>query len=79
MDEATSALDPVSEFQILKLLNERLSKGLTLVMISHKIRSIMRADRVLFLDKGQVVEQGTHDELILLGGKYAHYWELQNV
>ena len=78
MDEATSALDPVSEFQILKLLNERLSKGLTLVMISHKIRSIMRADRVLFLDKGQVVEQGTHDELILLGGKYAHYWELQN-
>ena len=78
LDEATSALDPVSELQIITLLKDGLRKGLTLIMISHKIRSIMKADQVLFLDQGQVVERGSHAELISMGGKYAHYWELQN-
>ncbi|MCK4750968.1 MAG: ATP-binding cassette domain-containing protein, partial [Bacteroidales bacterium] len=78
LDEATSALDPVSELRIMELLKEKLSEGLTLIMISHKIRSIMNADQVLFLDQGRVAEQGTHAELIRLEGKYSRYWKLQN-
>ena len=78
LDEATSALDPVSEQQILKLLENGPDRDLTLVIISHKIRSIRKADHILFLDKGRVAEQGTHDDLVRSGGEYARYWELQN-
>jgi ATP-binding cassette, subfamily C, bacteriocin exporter len=78
MDEGTSALDPLSEQKIITLLKDNLKKGLTLIMISHKLRSIQYADQIVFISNGRVAEQGTHYELMNIGGIYHQYWELQN-
>ena len=78
MDEGTSALDPLSEQKIFTFLKEYLNKGLTLIMISHKLKSIQYADQILFISNGRVAELGTHQELMNTGGKYCQYWKLQN-
>ncbi|KAG0582977.1 hypothetical protein M758_3G101900 [Ceratodon purpureus] len=75
-DEATSALDSGTEAAILKSLKE-LAAGRTCVFVAHRLSTIMHCDRILVMDAGVVVEEGTHQELVAKGGRYAHMWALQ--
>lgn len=75
-DEATSALDSGTEAAILKSLKE-LAAGRTCVFVAHRLSTIMHCDRILVMDAGVVVEEGTHQELVARGGRYAHMWALQ--
>ncbi len=75
-DEATSSLDSHSEQLILESLKEVAEKHTTLV-IAHRLSTIIDADNIIVLDKGKVVERGTHQQLLEKDGLYAHLWELQ--
>ncbi|CAL9333940.1 ABC transporter ATP-binding protein [Streptomyces sp. enrichment culture] len=75
LDEVTSALDPVNEAAVHEGI-ERLMAGRTVVMVAHRMRTVRRADRVAFLDGGRIVEEGSHDELLHRGGRYAEFWNL---
>ncbi|MFD2392809.1 ABC transporter ATP-binding protein [Dietzia aerolata] len=74
LDEATSALDPQNEAAVVAGIRE-LTRDKTVVVVAHRLPTIRHADQILFLDAGQVVERGSHDELIALGGRYADFWD----
>jgi putative ABC transport system ATP-binding protein len=74
LDEATSAVDPETELAVSDAL-ARLAAGRTTVTIAHRLSTAERADRVLVFDRGRVVEDGTHDELVAAGGTYARLYE----
>jgi ATP-binding cassette subfamily B protein len=76
LDEATSALDAESEREVQQALDVVLP-GRTSLTIAHRLATVLRADRILVLDQGQVVEQGRHDELIAQDGLYARLAKLQ--
>lgn len=75
-DEATSSLDSRSEQSILSSLKEVAMQHTTLV-IAHRLSTIIDADNILVMDKGRIVEHGTHQQLLTQGGLYAHLWQLQ--
>jgi ATP-binding cassette subfamily B protein len=76
LDEATSALDSHTEKEIQDAL-DRVARDRTTLVIAHRLSTIVHADSILVLDKGQLVEQGTHAELIAKGGLYASLWARQ--
>ena len=76
MDEATSNLDSITEKAIEKTIHE-LSDGITTIIIAHRLSTVMRCDKIYVLDKGEIVESGTHHQLINLKGRYYEFWKEQ--
>jgi ATP-binding cassette subfamily B protein len=76
LDEATSALDAESEAQVQAAL-ERVMRGRTTLIIAHRLATVLRADRILVMDGGRIVEEGPHERLVQRGGAYARLAELQ--
>jgi subfamily B ATP-binding cassette protein MsbA len=76
LDEATSSLDAVSEIEVQKAL-DNLMKGRTTIIIAHRLSTIMNANRILVLEKGMIVQEGTHGTLIEADGPYRNLYELQ--
>ena len=73
LDEATAFADPENEVLIQKAF-ATLTKGRTVIMIAHRLSTVVGADKIIVLEKGQVVEQGSHNELVTAGGLYARMW-----
>ncbi len=78
LDEATSALDSDSEKKIQEALEE-IMKGRTAIVIAHRLSTIQGADKIIVLNKGRIIENGTHRELLKLDGSYKHYVDLQKM
>ena len=76
LDEPSSALDPIAEYNMYRNMMQ-VSEGKTVFFISHRMSSARIADRIFFLEQGQVVESGTHDELMAQNGRYAKMFRLQ--
>lgn len=77
LDEATAFADPENEGKILEAFSH-LIKGKTVLVIAHRLSTITNADRILYIDKGVIAEEGTHEELLVIQGQYAHMWKTYN-
>ena len=76
LDEATASLDPESESSIQQAIGH-LIQGKTVLVIAHRLRTIAKADKIIVLDDGKVVEQGTHSELMEQNGLYKKLYTIQ--
>ena len=77
LDEATSSIDTRTEVLVQDAFEE-LMKGRTSFIVAHRLSTIKNADHILVMKAGNIIERGTHDELIALGGSYAHMFEVQS-
>lgn len=77
LDEATSSVDNETEALIQQAIDE-LSKSRTVVVIAHRLSTVMKADNIIVLEDGRIAEQGKHDELLKLGGIYAKLCNVKN-
>ena len=79
LDEATSSLDSEAESLVSKAISNLLRKQ-TVIAIAHRLSTLKEMDRIVFLEKGKIVEEGSFDELIIKkNGKFAHLWKLQQI
>ena len=76
MDEATSSVDTYSE-EIIQRAIDKLTHGKTSIIIAHRLATVKNADRILVIDSGKIVEEGTHEELISNHGIYSRLWAVQ--
>ena len=76
LDEPSSALDPLSEYQLNQTMLHA-AEHKTVIFISHRLSSTVMADRIYMLEKGRIIESGTHAELIQRDGKYAQMFRMQ--
>ena len=76
LDEPTSAMDPKAEYEVFEKFRQ-LIKNQSAILISHRLSTVKMADRIYVMDNGTIVEGGTHNELMKLGGTYAHLFEIQ--
>ena len=76
LDEPTAALDAKAEVEVYRQFRD-VSRDKTVLLISHRLGSARLADRIVFLDNGHVVEEGTHEELVALEGRYAEMYTVQ--
>ena len=76
LDEPSSALDPIAEYQLNHAMME-VTKDKSVIFISHRLSTTRLADRIIMLENGRIVEQGSHEELLQLNGKYAQMWKVQ--
>jgi len=77
LDEATSALDSLSEQNVQNAINSLRNKGKTIIIIAHRLSTVMNADKIVVMNKGQVMEEGGHEELLKQQGHYYNMWEQQ--
>ena len=78
LDEATSALDSETERRIQSEL-AMMAHGRSVILIAHRLSTVVDADRIVVLEDGLIREQGTHDQLLRLGGRYANMWKVQEL
>jgi ATP-binding cassette, subfamily B, multidrug efflux pump len=76
LDEATSSVDTETE-ELIQQAIARMMQGRTALIIAHRLSTIQKADQIIVLDKGEIKESGTHDQLLALGGYYAHLHQMQ--
>ena len=76
LDEATSAVDNETEAALQRSIN-KITQGRTAVIIAHRLSTVRNADRILVLDNGGIREDGSHDELVQIGGIYSRMWAVQ--
>jgi len=77
LDEATSALDSESEKSIKMIVNGLREQGKTVILIAHRLGTVMNADEIFVLKEGRLVEQGTHGQLVSQKGEYSRFWKAQ--
>ena len=76
MDEPSSALDPLAEHEIYQII-EKLKKDKIVISASHRLTNITKADYIYYLEDGKVTEEGNHEKLVAMNGKYAKMYNLQ--
>ena len=79
LDEATSNLDSTTEKHITDMLKDLGSQGITIIMIAHRLSTIQHAQQIFVMEKGNIIEQGSHEELLFYKGEYYRLWKNQTV